>query len=87
MLTLVTGFARTLALSLILLVLFYFMLTKPLTTVIRALSERDLRTPDHSKLPCPAGHERDEIGILVNVANQQLASITTSTSSWTSPMR
>ena len=77
MLTLVTGFARTLALSLILLVLFYFMLTKPLITVIRALSERDLRTPDHSKLPCPAGHERDEIGILVNVANQQLASITT----------
>ena len=77
MLTLLTGFARTLALSLILLVLFYFMLTKPLTTVIRALSERDLRTPDHSKLPCPPGHERDEIGILVNVANQQLSSITT----------
>jgi two-component system, sensor histidine kinase SagS len=77
MLTLATGFARTLALSLILLVLFYFMLTKPLTTVIRALSERDLRTPDHSKLPCPPGHERDEIGILVNVANQQLSSITT----------
>ncbi len=77
MLTMVTGFARTLALSLILLVLFYFMLTKPLTTVIRALSERDLRTPDHSKLPCPPGHERDEIGILVNVANQQLSSITT----------
>ncbi|MHA6493673.1 hybrid sensor histidine kinase/response regulator [Pseudomonas borbori] len=77
MLTLATGFARTLALSLILLVLFYFMLTKPLVTVIRALSERDLRTPNHAKLPCPSGHERDEIGILVKVANQQLTSINT----------
>ncbi|MBU1859450.1 MAG: hybrid sensor histidine kinase/response regulator, partial [Gammaproteobacteria bacterium] len=53
LLTLLTGFARSLLLSLILLVLFYFMLTKPLTGFIRALSERDLRSPHHSKLPYP----------------------------------
>ena len=77
MLTLLTGFARSLLLSLILLVLFYFMLTKPLVEVIRALSERDPKTPNRSKLPCPPGHERDEIGILVDVANQQFSSIAT----------
>ncbi|WP_298188247.1 response regulator [uncultured Pseudomonas sp.] len=75
LLTLVTGFARSLLLSLILLVMFYFMLTKPLTGFIRALSERDLRSSNHSKLPYPPGHERDEIGVLVNVTNRQLASI------------
>ncbi|MET1081257.1 MAG: ATP-binding protein [Pseudomonas sp.] len=75
LLTLLTGFARSLLLSLILLVLFYFMLTKPLVGVIRALSERDLRNPTRQTLPCPPGHERDEIGTLVQVANQQLVSI------------
>jgi len=77
MLTLLTGFARSLLLSLILLVLFYFMLTKPLVEVIRALSKRDPRSPNHRELPCPPGHERDEIGILVTVTNRQLANITT----------
>ncbi|TIH08561.1 response regulator [Pseudomonas leptonychotis] len=75
LLTLLTGFARSLLLSLILLVLFYFMLTKPLTGFIRALSERDLRSPSHAKLPYPPNHERDEIGVLVDVTNRQLASI------------
>ncbi|MBA4288671.1 MAG: hybrid sensor histidine kinase/response regulator [Pseudomonas sp.] len=75
LLTLGTGFARSLLLSLILLVMFYFMLTKPLTGVIRALSERDLRSPDNTKLPYPPNHERDEIGVLVDVTNRQLSSI------------
>ncbi|OEC36572.1 Signal transduction histidine kinase [Pseudomonas cuatrocienegasensis] len=77
LLTLATGFARSLLLSLILLVLFYFMLTKPLVQVIRALSERDLSSPDRTRLPCPPGHEHDEIGILVQVTNQHLDSIST----------
>ena len=75
LLTLLTGFARSLLLSLILLVLFYFMLTKPLTGFIRALSERDLRSPNNAKLPYPPNHERDEIGVLVDVTNRQLNSI------------
>lgn len=75
LLTFVTGFARSLLLSLILLVLFYFMLTKPLTGFIRALSERDLRNPKHTNLPYPPKHERDEIGVLVDVTNRQLTSI------------
>ncbi|MFG0381949.1 ATP-binding protein [Pseudomonas sp. zbq_18] len=71
LLTLVTGFARSLLLSLILLVLFYAMLTKPVVEIIRALSDRDPRR-DLAPVPCPPGHERDEIGILVAVTNQQL---------------
>jgi signal transduction histidine kinase/CheY-like chemotaxis protein len=75
LLTLLTGFTRSLLLSLILLVMFYFMLTKPLTGFIRALSERDLRSPNNTKLPYPPNHERDEIGVLVDVTNRQLSSI------------
>jgi signal transduction histidine kinase/CheY-like chemotaxis protein len=71
LLTLLTGFVRSLLLSLILLVLFYAMLTKPLVGVIRALSDRDPRR-DFSPVPCPPGHERDEVGTLVAVTNQQL---------------
>jgi signal transduction histidine kinase/CheY-like chemotaxis protein len=75
MLTLLSGFVRSLLLSLILLVLFYSMLTKPLVGLIRALSERDPRAAPDAKLPCPPGHEQDEIGVLVEVTNRQLASL------------
>lgn len=75
MLTITTGFARTLLLSLILLVLFYFMLTKPLIEVVRSLSSRSLHKPNTAPLPCPPGHEHDEIGRLVGVVNHQLTSI------------
>jgi len=51
------------------------MLTKPLTGVIRALSERNPQDPHHRPVPCPKGHERDEIGTLVEVTNRQLSSI------------
>lgn len=74
LLTLLTGFVRSLLLALILLVLFYAMLTKPLVGVIRALSERDSRH-GAKRIPCPPGHERDEIGILVETTNQQLNNI------------
>nr|WP_137817741.1 response regulator [Pseudomonas sp. 2FG] len=75
LLTLLGGFAYSLLLSLILLVLFYFMLTKPLIGIIHALSARDLRNPTRERLPCPTGHEHDEIGTLVDVTNQQLTSL------------
>lgn len=75
LLTLLTGFARSLLLSLILLVLFYFMLTRPLVDVIGALSRRNPQDTEHKPVPCPKGHERDEIGILVQVTNRQLSNI------------
>ncbi|WP_286785063.1 MULTISPECIES: hybrid sensor histidine kinase/response regulator [Pseudomonas] len=71
LITLLSGFARSLLLSLILLVMFYAMLTKPLVGLARALSTRDPRDP-HQRLELPAGHEHDEIGVLVHAINQQL---------------
>lgn len=75
--TLFNGFARSLVLTGILLALFYMMLTKPLVTVIGALSGRDPRKPRQTRLECPHGHEHDEIGVLVKVANQQFVSMAT----------
>ncbi|MFV3405037.1 MULTISPECIES: hybrid sensor histidine kinase/response regulator [Pseudomonas] len=75
--TLVNGFARSLVLTGILLGLFYLMLTKPLVTVIGALSGSDTRTPRQARVECPKGHENDEIGVLVKVANQQFVSMAT----------
>ncbi|MDP0919007.1 hypothetical protein Q6272_28535, partial [Klebsiella pneumoniae] len=65
-------FARSLLLTGILLALFYVMLTQPLVRVIRELSNRK-----QARLDCPPGHEHDEIGVLVNVANQQFENMET----------
>ncbi|MDF2489826.1 MAG: putative sensor histidine kinase/response regulator hybrid [Pseudomonas sp.] len=73
--TLLTGFARSLVLTGILLALFYMMLTKPLVTVISALSNSNPREPGQTRLAFPKGHEQDEIGVLVKVANQQFVSM------------
>ena len=75
--TLFNGFARSLILSGILLALFYVMLTKPLVRVIRELSGRDPRIAEQPPLECPKRHQNDEIGVLVKVANQQFANMTT----------
>ena len=69
--TLLSGFARSLILTFILLGLFYVMLTLPLVRVIRELSNSKPGDPKQSRIQCPPGHEDDEIGVLVNAANQQ----------------
>ncbi len=71
------GFARSLILTGLLLALFYVMLTKPLVRVIRELSSRDPSSGEQSRLECPSGHQSDEIGVLVSVANQQFENIST----------
>ncbi len=73
--TLLNGFVRSLVLAGILMGLLYMTLTKPLTGVIRALASRDSRSPRQIPLPCPPGHENDEIGVLVKVANQQFENV------------
>ena len=74
LLTMLSAFVLSLALSLILMVLFYAMLTKPLVQLINDLL--DIRQHnEHEHLPCPQGHQRDEIGALVEVINRQLQSI------------
>jgi len=75
--TLLNGFARSLILTGLLLALFYVMLTKPLVRVIRELSSRDPSSSEQSPLECPTGHQYDEIGVLVSVANQQFENVST----------
>ncbi|WP_373186150.1 ATP-binding protein [Halopseudomonas sp.] len=74
-LTMLSGFILSLILSLVLMVLFYGMLTKPLVRLIDDLLNMKTGDDDRSRLPCPADHERDEIGALVEVINRQLQSI------------
>jgi signal transduction histidine kinase/CheY-like chemotaxis protein len=73
--TLLNGFVRSLVLAGILMALFYITLTKPLTGIIGALANRDPRSPKQNPLPCPPGHENDEIGVLVRVANRQFENV------------
>lgn len=73
--TLLSGFLRSLILTAILLVVFYSMLTKPLVKVISTLAESDPHNAAPNRLPYPTGHEQDEIGVLVKVANQQFVSM------------
>ncbi|SDU98897.1 hybrid sensor histidine kinase/response regulator [Pseudomonas mucidolens] len=75
--TLLNGFARSLILTGLLLGLFYVMLTQPLVRIIRELSTHDTRNASSKRLKCPPGHEHDEIGVLVNVANQQFENMET----------
>lgn len=75
--TLLNGFARSLILTGILLGLFYVMLTQPLVRIIRELSTRSPGNAPLARLDCPPGHEHDEIGVLVNVANQQFENMET----------
>jgi signal transduction histidine kinase/CheY-like chemotaxis protein len=74
-LTMLSGFILSLILSLVLMVLFYAMLTKPLVRLIDDLLNMKTGDDDRSRLPCPVHHERDEIGALVEVTNRQLQSI------------
>lgn len=73
--TLLNGFIRSLILAGILTILFYVTLTKPLVGVISALARRDSSNPVPTPLQCPPNHENDEIGVLVDVANRQFASV------------
>ncbi|WP_304638514.1 response regulator [Pseudomonas sp.] len=72
--TMLSGFVLSLILSLILVILFYSMLTKPLIRLIDHLLHMRAEE-ERSRLPCPERHERDEIGALVEVINRQLQSI------------
>ena len=71
--TLAVNFVSCLLLSLILLGLLYLLLTRPLTALIDALRQRDPLRSEQPPLPCPSGHQRDEIGLLVAACNRQLA--------------
>ncbi|HLV77465.1 MAG TPA: ATP-binding protein [Marinobacter sp.] len=70
--TLVIGLLKSLALSVALLAIFYFVLTRPMLNVIKVLSQVKASSPEKVRLPVPDNHEHDEIGTMVGIINQHL---------------
>nr|WP_282450907.1 ATP-binding protein [Marinobacter bryozoorum] len=76
---LVSGVLKSLVLSAMLLVVFYFLLTKPMLRVIKSL--QDVRyDPEKARLPVPPSHEEDEIGAMVAIINRHLETVDASLS-------
>ncbi|WP_152225942.1 bifunctional diguanylate cyclase/phosphodiesterase [Pseudomonas sp. SCB32] len=70
-----SGLLRALAMGLVLFMVYHWLLTKPLSKIIEHLAAINPDRPSQHKLPMPLGHEKDELGLWVNTANQLLASI------------
>jgi signal transduction histidine kinase len=73
--TLLSGLFKSLVLTLALLGIFYFILTRPMLNVINALSRVRTETPEKARLPVPPNHREDEIGLMVGIINRHLETI------------
>ncbi|MCH5651429.1 putative bifunctional diguanylate cyclase/phosphodiesterase [Pseudomonas syringae] len=71
----VAGVLRALAMGLVLYLVYHWLLTKPLSKIIEHLIAINPDRPSEHQLPLLKGHEKNELGIWVNTANQLLASI------------
>ncbi|MGE8420087.1 putative bifunctional diguanylate cyclase/phosphodiesterase [Pseudomonas sp.] len=71
----ISGVLRALAMGLVLYLVYHWMLTKPLSKIIEHLTQINPDRPSQHQLPLIKGHERNELGLWVNTANQLLASI------------
>lgn len=66
---LATGLVRNFVLALILAVLFYFTLTRPLLYLVAQIDRADPRRPKETAITAPKGHELDEFGLLTDRVN------------------
>ncbi|OLU23606.1 GGDEF-domain containing protein [Pseudomonas sp. PA15(2017)] len=71
----ISGVLRALAMGLVLYLVYYWLLTKPLGLIIEHLSSINPDRPSENKLPMLAGNEKNELGLWINTANGLLASI------------
>ena len=71
----ISGVLRALAMGLVLYLVYHWLLTKPLSKLIEHLTQINPDRPSQHQLPVPKGHERNELGLWVQTANQLLASI------------
>jgi diguanylate cyclase (GGDEF)-like protein len=71
----ISGVLRALAMGLVLYLVYHWLLTKPLSRIIEHLTEINPDRPSEHKIPQLKGHERNELGIWINTANQLLESI------------
>ena len=65
----VSGLARNVFLSVVLLYFFYRLLTKPLLNISTAFSKINPEKIDGARLPLLPGHEENELGSIVKLAN------------------
>ncbi len=70
-----SGILRSLAMGLMLYLVYYVLLTKPLTKIIEHLSNINPDRPSEHKLPMLKGNDKNELGLWINTANDLLASI------------
>ncbi|MFL1389136.1 putative bifunctional diguanylate cyclase/phosphodiesterase [Pseudomonas tritici] len=71
----ISGVLRALAMGLVLYLVYHWLLTKPLSRIIEHLTSINPDRPSEHKIPQLKGHERDELGLWINTANQLLESI------------
>ncbi len=71
-LVILTGILRNFILAIFFGFLFYFTLGRPVSQTIAGLSGVDPDQPGKTHLSVPKGHEKDELGLLVNKLNQIL---------------
>ena len=68
-----TGLVRNFALALILAVVFYYTLTRPLLALIDQIGRMDPLRPEDTRIEIPRRHSRDEFGLLARQINAILA--------------
>lgn len=71
----ISGVLRALAMALVLYLVYHWLLTKPLSRIIEHLTEINPDRPSAHKIPQLKGHEKNELGVWINTANQLLESI------------
>lgn len=71
----ISGVLRALAMGLVLYLVYHWLLTKPLSRIIEHLTNINPDRPSAHKIPLLKGHEKNELGIWINTANQLLESI------------
>ncbi|WP_338488080.1 EAL domain-containing protein [Pseudomonas trivialis] len=71
----ISGVLRALAMGLVLYLVYHWMLTRPLSRIIEHLTSINPDRPSEHKIPQLKGHERNELGLWINTANQLLESI------------
>ncbi len=71
----ISGVLRAMAMGLVLYLVYHWLLTKPLSKIIEHLTQINPDRPSQHQIPLLKGHEKNELGLWVNTANQLLASI------------
>ena len=73
----VSGFLRNVSLAFMLIFFYHAVLTRPLTQIAKNMSQIDPRKPGEKVIKHIPGHQEDELGHIIDSANQLIASLKT----------